>query len=229
VASVRRHAVVRFAAMDFLILGPLEVSDDGRKLALGGPKQRAVLAHLILRANRIVQADQLIDGLWGEEPPESAGNTLQTYVYRLRKLLRENRIEGRDGGYVLVATPTRSTPCGSSRSSAPYVIDWDGGRLVKLRDEPGVVLSWTPDGRRIMVGGDASFLTVRPDGSDKRVFLEDPPEDGVLALDWSPDGRWIVMSPSSGLGSTLYLMRADGSQLFRIGFGMEPSCRPETP
>ena len=91
--------------MDFLILGPLEVSDEGRKLALGGPKQRAVLAHLILRANRVVQADLLIDGLWGEEPPESARNTLQTYVYRLRKLVGENRIEGRDGGYVLVATP----------------------------------------------------------------------------------------------------------------------------
>jgi serine/threonine protein kinase/DNA-binding SARP family transcriptional activator len=103
--GVRRRAVVRFAAMDFLILGPLEVSDDGRKLALGGPKQRAVLAHLILRANRVVQADLLIDGLWGDEPPESARNTLQTYVYRLRKLLGESRIEGRDGGYVLIATP----------------------------------------------------------------------------------------------------------------------------
>jgi DNA-binding SARP family transcriptional activator/Tol biopolymer transport system component/tRNA A-37 threonylcarbamoyl transferase component Bud32 len=112
---------------------------------------------------------------------------------------------------------------------APYVIDADGGGLVKLRDDPGVVLAWTPDGRRILVGGDGSFLTVRPDGSDERMFLEDPPEDGVLALDWSPDGRWMVMSPPSGLGSTLYLMRADGSQLFRIGFGTEPSWRPETP
>jgi serine/threonine-protein kinase len=91
--------------MEFLILGPLEVSDDGRKLALGGPKQRAVLAHLILRANHVVPADLLIDGLWGEVPPESARNTLQTYVYRLRKLLGEARIEGRDGGYVLTAAP----------------------------------------------------------------------------------------------------------------------------
>ena len=103
VASVRRGAVVRFAAMEFLILGPLEVSEDGRKLALGGPKQRAVLAHLILRANRVVPADLLIDGLWGEEPPESARTTLQTYVYRLRKVLGDGRIEGRDGGYVLAA------------------------------------------------------------------------------------------------------------------------------
>jgi DNA-binding SARP family transcriptional activator len=91
--------------MEFLILGPLEVADDGRKLALGGPKQRAVLAHLILRANRVVPADMLIDGLWGEEPPESARNTLQTYIYRLRKVLGEGRLEGRDGGYVLAAAP----------------------------------------------------------------------------------------------------------------------------
>jgi hypothetical protein len=46
---------LRFAAMEFPILGPLEVSEDGRKLALGGPKQRAVLAHLILRANHVVR------------------------------------------------------------------------------------------------------------------------------------------------------------------------------
>jgi DNA-binding SARP family transcriptional activator len=96
--------------MEFLILGPLEVSEDGRKLALGGPKQRAVLAHLILRANRVVRADLLIDGLWGEEPP------LQTYVYRLRRLLGDGWIEGRDGGYVLTATPRRSTRRGSRRS-----------------------------------------------------------------------------------------------------------------
>ena len=91
--------------MEFRILGPLEVTKDGRPLELGGPKQRAVLAHLILRANTAVPADLLIDGLWGEEPPESARNTLQTYVYRLRKMLGEGRIEGRDGGYVLAASP----------------------------------------------------------------------------------------------------------------------------
>lgn len=90
--------------MEFLILGPLEVSDDGRRLALGGPKQRAVLAHLILRANKVVPADLLIDGLWGEGRPESARNTLHVR-HRLRKLLDDGRIEGRDGGYVLTAAP----------------------------------------------------------------------------------------------------------------------------
>jgi DNA-binding SARP family transcriptional activator len=91
--------------MEFRILGPLEVLGDGGPLKLGGPKQRAVLAHLILRANRVVPASLLIDELWGDEPPETARNTLQTYVYRLRKVLGDARIEAGSGGYLLHAEP----------------------------------------------------------------------------------------------------------------------------
>ena len=93
------------APMEFRILGPLEVLDDGGPLKLGGPKQRAVLAHLILRANRVVPASLLIDELWGDEPPETARNTLQTYVYRLRKVLGDARIVPGPGGYLLHAEP----------------------------------------------------------------------------------------------------------------------------
>ncbi|MGA9160250.1 MAG: BTAD domain-containing putative transcriptional regulator [Actinomycetota bacterium] len=91
--------------MEFLVLGAVEVLDDGRPLPIGGPKQRAVLAHLILQPNRIVPAEQLIEDLWGEEPPDTARNTLQSYVSRLRKLLGDGRIEGRGGGYVLSVAP----------------------------------------------------------------------------------------------------------------------------
>jgi DNA-binding SARP family transcriptional activator/tRNA A-37 threonylcarbamoyl transferase component Bud32 len=89
--------------VEFAILGPLEVRTADGRLRLGGPRQRAVLAHLILRANLVVPAEQLIDELWGEEPPETARNTLQTYVYRLRRVLGEDRLERRSGGYVLLA------------------------------------------------------------------------------------------------------------------------------
>ena len=58
--------------MDFRILGPLEVEDDGRVLRLGGAKQRALLAVLLLHANEAVSRDRLIDELWGESPPEAA-------------------------------------------------------------------------------------------------------------------------------------------------------------
>jgi YVTN family beta-propeller protein len=74
--------------MEFLVLGSLEVVSDGRSLPLGGAKQRAVLAVLVLNANRVVSTDQLIDALWGERAPEGAPHTLQVYVSQLRKSLR---------------------------------------------------------------------------------------------------------------------------------------------
>ena len=63
------------------ILGPLEASVDDEPVALGGAKQRAVLAMLGLEANRTVSADRLIEGLWGEEPPVSAAETLEIYAF----------------------------------------------------------------------------------------------------------------------------------------------------
>ena len=70
--------------VEFAILGALEARDGDRELVLGGPKQRAVLAMLLLEANRPVSRDRLIDGLWGESPPPSARHTLEDYVSRLR-------------------------------------------------------------------------------------------------------------------------------------------------
>jgi WD40 repeat protein/DNA-binding SARP family transcriptional activator len=92
--------------MEFRLLGPVEVVRGDRPAPLGGPKQRAVLAHLLLRANDIVPTDRLIDQIWGEEPPEAARNALQSYVSRLRSALGESgRLERRDPGYVLRAEP----------------------------------------------------------------------------------------------------------------------------
>ena len=76
--------------MQFLILGPLEVRDGGRVVALGGPQQRAVLAMLLLRANEVVGRDRLVEGLWGEQPPKSAGHVIESYVSRLRQALGGN-------------------------------------------------------------------------------------------------------------------------------------------
>jgi WD40 repeat protein/serine/threonine protein kinase len=91
--------------MRFRVLGPLEVTTDDGPVSLGGPKQRVVLAHLIVRANQMVPANALIDQVWGEEPPDSARSVLQTYVSRLRKILGPERIEGREPGYVLHLQP----------------------------------------------------------------------------------------------------------------------------
>jgi DNA-binding SARP family transcriptional activator len=75
--------------MEFRILGPLEVRDDGRLLELGGAKQRALLAVLVLHANRPVTAEHLADALWGEDAAGRAVKTIQVYVSRLRGSLGE--------------------------------------------------------------------------------------------------------------------------------------------
>ncbi len=85
--------------MEFRLLGPLEVSDGDRAIPLGGPKQRTVLAHLLLGANSLVTVERLIDALWGDDPPMSARNTLQTYIKHLRKLVGAERIEHLSSGY----------------------------------------------------------------------------------------------------------------------------------
>jgi DNA-binding SARP family transcriptional activator len=87
--------------MEFRILGPLEVVEDGRRLELGAQKQRALLAALLLDANRVVAGDRLIDALWEDESPQSAQKALQVYVSQLRKLLGKERLETRAPGYLL--------------------------------------------------------------------------------------------------------------------------------
>jgi YVTN family beta-propeller protein len=91
--------------VDFAVLGPVAVRHDGHELPLGGPKQRALLAMLLLRANEVVSRDHLIDGLWGERPPPTAGHTLDSYVSRLRKTLGNGRLSRRPPGYVLQLEP----------------------------------------------------------------------------------------------------------------------------
>jgi WD40 repeat protein/DNA-binding SARP family transcriptional activator/serine/threonine protein kinase len=87
--------------VQFQLLGPLEVTIGGERVSLGGPKQRLVLAHLLIRPNQIVSTELLIDEIWGEEPPDAARGSLQSYVSHLRKALGAERLEGRAPGYVL--------------------------------------------------------------------------------------------------------------------------------
>jgi predicted ATPase/DNA-binding SARP family transcriptional activator len=83
----------------------LEVRTGETPLALGGAKQRALLALLVLDANRVVSRDRLIDELWGEAPPETAVTTVQVYVSRLRKLLPAGSLQTRAPGYLLAVEP----------------------------------------------------------------------------------------------------------------------------
>jgi DNA-binding SARP family transcriptional activator/streptogramin lyase len=109
------------SGLQFRLLGRVEAVRDGERVDIGTRKQRAVLALLLLNANRVVSTERLIDELWGSSPPESARSALQVYIAGLRKAL------GRDSGIL------RTTPPG-------YVLEVERGavdleRFAELRDE----------------------------------------------------------------------------------------------
>jgi DNA-binding SARP family transcriptional activator len=124
--------------VEFGILGPLEVTRDGRVVELGATKQRALLALLLMHANRVVSIDRLVDDLWGPEAPARATNAVQVYVSALRRVLEPDR-------------PTRGTP-GLLLTRAPgYLLQIDAEQLDLLRFERLV-----EDGRQAMEAGDGA-------------------------------------------------------------------------
>jgi DNA-binding SARP family transcriptional activator len=90
---------------EFRILGPLEVEQEAGPVLLGGLKQRAVLALLLLEAGRVVSTDRLVDALWGEEPPRTAVTSLQNFVSQLRKALGSEILETKPPGYRVNVQP----------------------------------------------------------------------------------------------------------------------------
>jgi DNA-binding SARP family transcriptional activator len=91
--------------VDFALLGPLEAREGDEPISLGGPKQRAVLALLLLEAGRVVSQDGLVEALWSDDPPPTAVASLQNFVAQLRKALGDGVIENRPPGYVVRLEP----------------------------------------------------------------------------------------------------------------------------
>jgi len=135
--------------MEFRILGPLQVLDEGRELPLGGAKQRAVLALLLLDPNRVVSRDRLIDELWHTDPPATAPTALQVYVSQLRKALGRDLILTQPPGYLirvsdgeldlhrfelLVATARGEEPAEAARLHREGLALWRGAPLAELGD-----------------------------------------------------------------------------------------------
>ena len=151
--------------MEFRILGPLEVLQGETSIDLGGPKQRAVLAILVLHAGRVVSLDRIIDQLWGDEPPARATGTLQAYVSNLRRALEPDRaprtpaamLASRAPGYVLQAAEDsidairfekllgrgrdlldRGRPAEAHQTLTEALSIWRGPVLADLADSPFV-------------------------------------------------------------------------------------------
>ena len=145
------------ASVDFRILGQLEVVDDGTPIEVGSPRQRALLARLLISANEIVSTDRLVDDLWTSDPPETARHTLHVYVSRLRKAFGDQggRLQHEDPGYRLTvetdeldasrfvalaadgrAARARGDPEGAAASLSDALLLWRGPALADVADEP---------------------------------------------------------------------------------------------
>ncbi|MEU4270949.1 BTAD domain-containing putative transcriptional regulator [Streptomyces sp. NPDC026092] len=85
----------------FGVLGPVRAWRDGEALPSGSPQQRALLAALLLRDGRTATAGELIDGIWGDEPPSQALAAVRTYASRLRKILNPGVLTSESGGYAI--------------------------------------------------------------------------------------------------------------------------------
>jgi predicted ATPase len=110
--------------VDIAVLGPLELrAGTGERVPVAGARLRTLLILLALDANRVVSADRLIDGVWGDEPPAAAGNALQALVSRLRRAAPDLVIEAAPTGYRLAIDPDRV----------------DAHRFARLAVDPGSV------------------------------------------------------------------------------------------
>jgi predicted ATPase/DNA-binding SARP family transcriptional activator len=93
------------SSIEFRLLGPVEAVGNEGPLPLGAPKQRALLALLLLNGDAVVPRERLVDALWGDAPPRSAVASLQVYVHALRRAVGADRIETRGTGYRLRLDP----------------------------------------------------------------------------------------------------------------------------
>jgi DNA-binding SARP family transcriptional activator len=89
----------------FAVLGPVRAWRDGEPLNTGSPQQRALLAALLLRGGHTATAQELVDALWGDEPPQRALAALRTYASRLRKVLGPDALISESGGYAIRTGP----------------------------------------------------------------------------------------------------------------------------
>ncbi|HEY0803556.1 MAG TPA: BTAD domain-containing putative transcriptional regulator [Pseudonocardiaceae bacterium] len=100
-------------SLNFRVLGPVECTVGDRVVSIGHPRQRCVLAVLLIEVNRSVHAEQLIDRVWGDEPPTNVRNVLSSYITRLRGVVKdacadtEVVIARRSGGYGVSMDPDR--------------------------------------------------------------------------------------------------------------------------
>jgi len=195
---------------EFRLLGPVEVLVDGKPVPLGAPKQRALLAELLLRRGEVVSRERLIDALWGEHAPDAALSSLQVYVHGLRRALGAGRIETRGAGYRIAVAPgeldvdrferlvelaARSLDAGSAAAAASRLREalglWRGAALADLAGQPVAAAAPALHERRLValeLRGDADLLLGRHDAvlaEIDQLIAEEPYRERLRA-------QWIL-------------------------------------
>ena len=141
--------------MQVRILGPFQLEEGGRRITIGGLRQRAVLASLMLHANEVVPSEQLLVDLWGEDSPPSAANALQAAISRVRRALPPGRLITKAPGYSLRMFPeeldasqfeqlvsegrealSAGAEAQASRTLSQALSLWQGPALADFRYEP---------------------------------------------------------------------------------------------
>ncbi len=89
----------------YRVLGPLELLANGRQIKLDAPKQRAILAMLLIHANEVVSTDRLLEAVWGEQAADTGLSTLRYHVSKLREVLPEDAVATKSPGYLLDVGP----------------------------------------------------------------------------------------------------------------------------
>ena len=114
--------------MEFRVLGPVEIARDGRTRGIGGPKPTTLLTLLAVRAGQGVSFDEIVEAIWGTEPPNQARAAVHTYVSSLRRSIGEDVLARSGGGYVLAVEPERVDVVRFERDTARGRAAFAGGR-----------------------------------------------------------------------------------------------------
>ncbi|GAA1309590.1 SARP family transcriptional regulator [Planotetraspora silvatica] len=127
------QGVTRETSVNFAVLGPLEVRDDGRLIEIGGQRLRALLTLLLLDTGRTVPTDALVAGVWDDHPPNGVGNALQALVSRLRATIDRALVVADPSGYRLLVPPDQVDLHRFTRLAR------EGGRALETGD-PGLAV-----------------------------------------------------------------------------------------